>query len=270
MPELPEVETTRRGVEPHVVGKAVTEVVVQDARLRWPVPPDLSRTLSGQTIIAVTRRGKYLLFRTTRGILLVHLGMSGSLRVVSAGAPRLPHEHVDIVLGAVAMRLRDPRRFGAVLYTEDEAMAHPLLRGLGPEPLSREFDATYLHRQSRGRRGAVKSLIMDARTVVGVGNIYANEALFRAGIRPGRAAGRLSRNDCDRLVKAIVATLEDALREGGTTLRDFVNGTGEPGHFAFNLRIYGRTGEPCCTCGTRVRATRIGNRSSFFCSSCQR
>lgn len=270
MPELPEVETTRRGIAPSVVGKRVSRVVVREPRLRWPVTPELAQTLPGQRIEAIDRRGKYLLARTAVGTLILHLGMSGSLRIVPAGAPATVHEHVDIEFGDIALRLRDPRRFGAMLWTQAPAEEHPLLAHLGPEPLGPAFGGAHLHALARGRRTAVKNFIMDGRVVVGVGNIYASEALFLAGIRPGRQAGRLSRPACDTLAGCIRRILNDALTVGGTTLRDFVNGTGEPGYFYYNLRVYDRTGQPCRQCGTRVRERRIGQRSSFYCPTCQR
>ncbi len=271
MPELPEVETTRRGVEPLVAGLTVSRVVVHDARLRQPVPRDLGRRLHGEQLLAVERRAKYLLFRFPRGTLLVHLGMSGSLRVVSPEQPRLAHDHVEIVFGNDrAMRLRDPRRFGLMLWCENDPLTHPLLANLGPEPFEPRFDAAYLRERALGRRGAVKNFIMDAHIVVGVGNIYASESLFRAGIHPARAAGRVSAVRYAALCAHIREVLAEAITAGGTTLRDFVRNDGEPGYFRHDLRVYGRVGEPCTTCNTPVSMRVIGQRSSFFCVACQR
>ena len=271
MPELPEVETTRRGVLPHVVGRRIAAVLVRERRLRWPVPYDIDASIRGQRIVAVQRRAKYLLFLTERGTLLVHLGMSGSLRVLPGEAePRL-HDHVDVVLdGGSRLRYCDPRRFGCILWTVGPPENHPLLRNLGPEPFDPEFSGTYLYRLSRGRRVAVKCFIMDARVVTGVGNIYANEALFRAGIAPNRRAGRIGKRRYEALQRTIAAVLNEAVREGGTTLRDFVSSDGKPGYFAQNLAVYDRAGEPCVRCRTPLRTARIGQRASFWCRNCQR
>jgi len=269
MPELPEVETTRRGIAPHALGQTVRAVVARHPRLRWPVPRSLARALPGQTLRGLARRGKYLLFGFDTGTLIVHLGMSGSLRVTEADAPPGKFDHVDIVFAnGACLRLRDPRRFGAVLWSDDP-VRHPLLRDLGPEPLEASFSAAYLFARTRGRTRAIRDVLLDGRIVAGVGNIYANEALFAAGIRPTRAAGRLGRADCDRLVKALRATLKRALRAGGTTLRDFRGGNDEPGYFQLRLRVYGREGRPCPRCRTSVRALRLGQRSAFFCPRCQ-
>jgi len=278
MPELPEVETTRRGIAPHVVGRKVSAVVVREPRLRWPVPPGLDALLRGQELLAVTRRGKYLLFETRTGTLLVHLGMSGSLRVVAPDAPVGKHDHVDIVVGTKSgspgkgtqvLRFHDPRRFGCMLWLQEEPHTHPLLAGLGPEPLSAEFDTDYLYERSRKRSVPVKSFIMDGRVVVGVGNIYANEALFAAGIAPQRKAGTVSRARYASLVKEIKAVLERAIAVGGTTLRDFVGGNGEPGYFRQSLAVYGRGGEPCVSCGRTLVEIRLGQRSTVHCPRCQ-
>jgi formamidopyrimidine-DNA glycosylase len=271
MPELPEVETTRRGIEPHLLTRRITGANVRQPRLRWPVPADLAERLTGQRVTAVERRAKYLLLRTAAGTLLVHLGMSGSLRVVPAAEPPAGHDHVDILLETgKALRYTDPRRFGALLWTDGRPADHPLLRGLGPEPLSEAFGEERLYRLSRRRRVAVKSFIMDSRVVVGVGNIYANEALFLAGIDPRRAAGRISRRRYQRLTLQIKEVLARAIEQGGTTLRNFVGGDGKPGYFAQALKVYGRAGEPCRDCGAILRQQRVGQRSTFFCSRCQR
>ena len=271
MPELPEVETTLRGVSPHVVGRTVTAMRVYDRRLRWPVPDELERTLVGSTILNVDRRSKYLLFRTSVGTLIVHLGMTGSLRVHRHAPPRRTHDHVDVVLDdGTTLRYHDPRRFGAMLWMAEGDDLHPLLRSLGPEPFDPAFDAAYLWRVTRGKRAAIKLALMDNHIVVGVGNIYANEALFRAGIRPGIAAGRLSRPRLARLVHAVREVLTEAIAKGGSTLRDYVDSAGEPGYFQLTYRVYGRAGEPCRVCRAPVRLLRLGQRASFYCPACQR
>ena len=270
MPELPEVETTRRGVSPHCCGQRVRRVIVRDGRLRWPVPERLGELLEGQPIQAVERRAKYLLFRTPGGTLLVHLGMSGSLRVVAPGQAPGKHDHIDILLAdGACLRYNDPRRFGCFLWLQG-AEQHPLLQQLGPEPLSPEFDGELLYRRSRGRSVAVKSFIMNAAVVVGVGNIYANEALFLAGIDPRRAAGRVSRARYRLLADAIKQVLTSAIEQGGTTLRDFVGGDGKPGYFAQQLHVHGRSGHPCKHCGAPLREVRLGQRTTVFCVTCQR
>lgn len=269
MPELPEVETTRRGLEPWLQRRRVHAVVVREPRLRWPVPPVLARELPGQTLHGIERRAKYLLLTADRGTVIVHLGMSGSLCVVTAETPPGKADHVDVVLDdGACLRLRDPRRFGAVLWTADPTR-HALLAELGPEPLGADFDDDYLYRASRGRSRTIKDLLMDSRVVAGIGNIYANESLFRARIDPRHPAGRVSRSRYRRLAAAIRATLEDAIRAGGTTLRDFRSSEGRPGYFQQQLQIYGRTGLPCLRCGSRVRTVTLGQRSTFFCPRCQ-
>jgi formamidopyrimidine-DNA glycosylase len=271
VPELPEVETTRRGIAPALAGRRVRSVVLRERRLRWPVDPRLGEILAGQRVRSVDRRAKYLLLRFDRGTLLVHLGMSGSLRVCASDTPPRPHDHYDLRLdGDVVLRYHDPRRFGCALWIEGDPDAHPLLAGLGPEPLGAGFDAGYLAGIARGRRVAVKSFLMDARIVVGVGNIYANEALFLAGIDPRRAAGRVSAPRCGRLVDAVRGVLDEAIERGGTTLRDYVNGAGEPGWFGLSLRVYGRAGEACTACGLPIRQATVGQRSTFWCPRCQR
>ena len=271
MPELPEVETTRRGVSPHVVGRRITEVRVRDARLRWPVPDDIAQRLQGREIVAVDRRAKYLLFRGQEQTLILHLGMSGSLRVVPATDRPEPHAHLDLVLSSgQALRYVDPRRFGSVHLAPGDPHQHPLLARLGPEPLGPAFTGAWLYRRSRGRRQAIKAFIMDAATVVGVGNIYAAESLFRAGIHPGRAAGRISAARYGRLVEAVQHVLGEAIAAGGTTLRDFIGSGGQPGYFRQSLAVYGRGGEPCQACGSRLRHVRLGQRSTCYCPRCQR
>jgi formamidopyrimidine-DNA glycosylase len=270
MPELPEVETTRRGVEPHCLGHRVARVIVRDSRLRWPVPDNLEAVLCGQDIVAVERRGKYLLFQTFAGCLLVHLGMSGSLRVVDPAAAPGRHDHIDLLFdGGICLRYHDPRRFGCFLW-QTPGQQHPLLVNLGPEPLSADFDGLLLYRLSRRRKGPVKSFIMDGKVVVGVGNIYANEALFLSGIHPARTAGRISLERYHRLAKSIKQVLTSAIERGGTTLRDFVGGDGKPGYFAQQLYVYGRPGQPCKLCSTTLQERRLGQRSSVYCVTCQR
>ena len=271
MPELPEVETTRMGIEPHIQGQSVSKVIVRNPRLRWPVPDHLDDQVRGKVIAAVKRRAKYLLLNIESGTLIIHLGMSGSLRIVKAGEPVRKHDHVDIVLSnGSCLRYHDPRRFGAVLWSDQPIHEHELLNKLGPEPLSEDFTPHHLYRLSRNKTQAVKAFIMDSHIVVGVGNIYANEALFKAGIRPDRPAGRISAARYERLVKRIKETLAEAIQQGGTTLRDFVGGDGKPGYFKQQLTVYGRAGEACVNCGAPVTEIRLGNRSTFFCRKCQR
>jgi formamidopyrimidine-DNA glycosylase len=271
MPELPEVETSRRGIEPHLKGQRISGVVIREARLRWPIPSELPRLLKGRKVLSVDRRGKYLLIRFHPGCLLIHLGMSGSLRILDSQSVAGKHDHFDLLLSnGKALRLRDPRRFGAVLWTAPSPETHPLIASLGPEPLGADFDAAYLHAQGTRRRIAIKSLIMDSKILVGVGNIYASESLFRAGIHPLRASNRISAQRYANLVEAIQAVLTEAIAVGGTTLRDFQREDGSPGYFAQELQVYGRSGEACPVCGEPISSRTIGQRSSFFCSRCQR
>jgi formamidopyrimidine-DNA glycosylase len=270
MPELPEVETTRRGISPHLSGRSVSGIVVRNPHLRWPVSRRLAAELTGQTVTAVGRRAKYLLLHTERGTLLIHLGMSGSLRIVDPATPPGKHDHVDILFHDRALRLTDPRRFGSLHWTRRPPERHRLLRDLGPEPLGPAFSGDYLYRVSRGRKVAVKQFIMNSHVVVGVGNIYANEALYMAGLSPRRAAGRIGRQKYRLLDEVIREVLNDAIAEGGTTLRDFVNGNGEPGYFRMQLNVYGKTGEACISCRARIREIRQGQRSTFYCPVCQK
>ncbi len=271
MPELPEVETTRRGVEPYVRGRRVTAVRVHQRRLRWPVPAALARELPGRRIEAVERRAKYLLFRAGDASLLIHLGMSGRLRVLPDTQPPQAHDHLDILLeGGQMLRLHDPRRFGCALWLHGDPLLHTLLRPLGPEPFSDAFGGDYLFARARGRRVPVKNFLMDGRIVVGVGNIYASEALFRAGIHPLRAAGRVTRARYAALATAVRAVLAEAIRQGGTTLRDYVGVDGRTGYFQQQLSVYDRAGLPCLRCGAAIRQRVIGQRSSFYCTRCQR
>jgi formamidopyrimidine-DNA glycosylase len=270
MPELPEVETTRCGIEPHLIGHTITTAIVRNRNLRWPIPRDLARQVRQQVIEGIERRGKYLLVRLSTGSLILHLGMSGSLRILDCSTPPDKHDHVDLVLeNGQCLRLRDPRRFGALLFTRREPLHHKLLRGLGPEPLGQAFDGRYLFNTARGRKIAVKSFLMDSKVVVGIGNIYANEALFLAGIHPKRAAGRISLERYQQLAAAIRQVLRAAIRAGGTTLRDFTAENGRPGYFSQKLKVYGRTGEPCPVCGTLIRHLILGQRSTYYCPHCQ-
>ena len=270
MPELPEVETSRRGISPWIVDQRIVDVVVRDRRLRWPVPAGLEKKLTGQAVRRLTRRAKYLLFGTDAGTALMHLGMSGSLRIVDPDEPAGRHDHVDILLGnGKALRFRDPRRFGSFLWSDGDEL-HPLLENLGPEPLGDGFDGDYLWRRARGRRLAIKQFIMNAGIVVGVGNIYANEALFEAGIHPARQAQRVSRQRMQGLAAAIRDVLERALAAGGTTLRDFHGGDGEPGYFRQQLNVYERADEPCRRCAKPLHAVVQGQRATYYCTRCQR
>jgi formamidopyrimidine-DNA glycosylase len=271
MPELPEVETTRRGLSAVLRGRTIRLVRIRNRRLRWPLPPGLEAALTGRRVRSVERRAKYLLIATDAGTLLVHLGMSGSLRVLAAGAPPRAHDHVDLVLDSGrCVRFNDPRRFGSLHYVEGDPAAHPLLRSLGPEPLSPAFDAAWLYARTRRRRVAIKQLVMNAAIVVGVGNIYASEALFRARLSPRRAAGRLSRAEAGRLVGAVKRVLAAAIRAGGTTLRDYVQTDGAPGLFRYRLDVYERQGRPCRVCRTPIRHAVQGQRSTYWCPTCQR
>ncbi len=271
MPELPEVETTRRGLLPHVVGRRIRDVVVRNPHLRWPVTRGIARHARGERVLAIRRRGKYLLFDCPRGHLLVHLGMSGRLSVVPQDAPAQAHDHVDVQLeGNGSLRLTDPRRFGAVLWLPSPAEGHALLNGLGVEPFDEGFSGAAMHALARGRRVPIKSFLMNGRIVTGVGNIYASEALFAAGIDPRRAAGRLSLERWSRLVDSVRATLERALAAGGSTLRDYALVDGREGGFQHEFSVYDREGRPCPRCGRAIRQLRQGQRSTFFCPGCQR
>lgn len=270
MPELPEVETVRRGLAPHLENQILRGARVREPRLRWPVPHDLDELTRGQRIHRLTRRGKYLLAQLDHGTLIMHLGMSGSLRLTSTATAPEKHDHLDLLLADERiLRYRDPRRFGAMLWSAQPEL-HPLIAHLGVEPLSEAFNAASLHALCQGRKTAIKLVLMDARLIVGVGNIYANEALFHASIDPRLAAGKLSRPRCARLVDAVRETLTKAIAAGGSTLRDFVDGHGNPGYFQQGYFVYGRTSEPCHACGTLIRQIRQSARSSFYCPLCQR
>jgi formamidopyrimidine-DNA glycosylase len=271
VPELPEVETTRRGLAPHVRKRRIVALQVYEPRLRWPVPRELPAQLAGRRIERIARRAKYLLLKLESGTLLLHLGMSGNLRVVPATSPRLPHDHFDLVLDSgLALRFNDPRRFGSLLYTDADPGQHALLRDLAPEPFAKRFDAEYLWRISRGRRLALKQFIMNSHLVVGVGNIYASEALFRARLRPQRRAASLTPAEAACLVRAIRTVLKLAIRAGGTTLRDYLGADGAPGYFRQRLYVYERAGRPCRRCGTKVRTLTQGQRSTYYCPGCQK
>jgi formamidopyrimidine-DNA glycosylase len=270
MPELPEVETTRRGLAPHLKRRKIAEVVLRRPDLRWPIPPEIRRLLPGEAIQGIRRRAKYLLLDTAPGSALLHLGMSGSLRVLPGKTPVDTHDHVDIALdNGKVLRFNDPRRFGCLLW-QPTGETHELLRGLGPEPLSDDFDGDYLFELSRGRKAPVKSFLMDQGVVVGVGNIYVAEALFEAGISPLRAAGRISRERYQLLATAVKRILAYAIERGGTTLRDFIDPNGLPGYFEQELQVYGREGEPCRRCRRPLRNAVLGNRASVYCGHCQR
>ncbi|MCK9394650.1 MAG: bifunctional DNA-formamidopyrimidine glycosylase/DNA-(apurinic or apyrimidinic site) lyase [Methylobacter sp.] len=271
MPELPEVETTCRGIAPHIEGQSIKQVIVRQPKLRWPVPETLNQDLTGLRIQSVSRRAKYLLFSTASGTVLLHLGMSGNLRIMSSGQAAGKHDHVDFVFtDETVLRFNDPRRFGAVLWTTAPAAEHQLLKDLGPEPLLSGFNGELLYSLSRNRKIAVKSFIMDSHIVVGVGNIYANEALFMSGILPTRQAGKVSLARYQKLAECIRVVLQQAILQGGTTLRDFVNEAGKPGYFQQQLKVYGRAGLPCAICNQPLTEIRIANRSTVFCDHCQR
>lgn len=272
MPELPEVETVCRGIAPLISGATIARAVVRDRRLRRPIPADFAGKTVGRTICAVRRRAKYILLDLEGGShLLIHLGMSGSLRVVPQSTPAQPHDHVDLLLdNGTLLRFRDPRRFGLCLVIDGDPDTHPLLAHLGPEPLSGGLTAAYLAELAAGRSLAIKNFLMDQRVVVGVGNIYASEALFLAGIAPQRPAGQVTVKEFAHLVQAVQAVLRQAIAAGGTTLKDFQNAAGDPGYFAIELKVYGRDGEPCPVCGRPLQSERIGGRSSYYCRRCQR
>jgi len=270
MPELPEVETTRRGIEPYLVNESITNLTIHQRQLRWPIPKNIKQ-LTNQRIAAVDRRGKYILIKTALGQAIVHLGMSGSLRICTdTDEERRKHDHVEMLLSNGALlRFHDPRRFGCLLWQPITETTHALLDKLGPEPLSDEFDAAHLIAATRKRKVPIKNLIMNSHIVVGVGNIYASEALFMAGVRPGRAAGRVNHAECERLVLAIKKILQQSINQGGTTLRDFVNSDGEPGYFKQSLYVYGREGQACLQCKSVIKQKVLGQRSTFYCTQCQ-
>jgi formamidopyrimidine-DNA glycosylase len=270
LPELPEVETTRRGLSPFIKDQKILSCTVFNKILRYPVTPGLEACLAEAPILDLKRRGKYLLFETPDGHMMVHLGMSGSMRLVEQGFPREKHDHVEWQLSnGLTLRYRDPRRFGLVIWIENDPMSHPLLAKLGPEPLEDGFSSDYLYNRLRGRKAPIKNLIMNSQVVVGVGNIYANEALFLSGIRPLRAASRISRHRYGALVTTIKTVLSRAIQQGGTTLRDFVGGDGNPGYFSQSLSVYGRQGQPCVRCGGPLKEVRLLQRTTVYCPRCQ-
>lgn len=271
MPELPEVETTLRGIKPYIEHHKIANIIVRHHQLRWPVPHNINKVLKNQTINEISRRGKYLLIRTTEGSIILHLGMSGSLRILTHPTPAQKHDHLDIELtNHKILRLTDPRRFGAFLWTTENPLQHSLLKNLGPEPLSKQFTDQYLWQRAQKRSAPIKSFIMNSQVVVGVGNIYAAEALFAAGIHPKTPAGKINQNRYEALVSAIKKILRAAIKQGGTTLKDFVNSKGQPGYFKFHLKVYGRAGLPCVQCATTLKDTRIGQRSTVYCPKCQK
>lgn len=271
MPELPEVETTCRGIAPHIEKQSVKKVSIRNAKLRWPIDSNLSKILRNKTLNNITRRGKYLLLHFDHGVVLWHLGMSGSLRIITSGEKPKTHDHVDMLFAnGNVLRFHDPRRFGSVLWTQEAPEEHKLLSHLGPEPLSDDFHINYLYERSRKIQQAVKTWVMDSKVVVGVGNIYANEALFNAGIHPLKSASKISRPKFQRLTEEIKNVLYYAIQRGGTTLRDFVGGDGKPGYFAQELNVYGRAGEPCVKCGKSLTEKRLGQRSTVYCTYCQK
>ena len=271
MPELPEVETSRRGIEPWLQNQRITSVLIRDSRLRWPIPRTLKKKLTGKTIKAVKRRGKYILIEIEDDHLILHLGMSGSLRISDPESEFRKHDHFILTVANIKqLRLHDPRRFGAVLWQKGDALQHPLLKTLGPEPLSQDFNTDYLYVSCQNRKASIKQHIMNNRVVVGVGNIYANEALFLAGIHPKRLASRISRPRIEKLVAAIKQVLNSAIRQGGTTLRDFIRENGQPGYFKQQLNVYDRANEPCPLCGATLLRITLGQRSTFYCPKCQR
>ena len=271
MPELPEVETTRRGIEPYLTGSKIKDIIIRQRKLRWPIPRQLEKELTGQQVRSVTRRGKYLLLNTDVGTAIFHLGMSGSLQIINNDKPAGPHDHVDLLLNnKTRLRFTDPRRFGCLLWARSDPLKHKLLCKLGPEPLSDEFNSDYIFNQARRRKLNIKSFLMNSHVVVGVGNIYANESLFMAGIHPKRAAGRISQHRYELLVHSVKEVLNDSIKKGGTTLKDFVNSDGKPGYFQQTLRVYGRGGEPCTQCSAILKEIRLGQRSTVYCTNCQR
>lgn len=270
MPELPEVETTLRGIAPHTLNRKVSRVLIRQPSLRWPIPTELPSLIEGRKLQNISRRGKYLLLEFVTGQALIHLGMSGSLRIVLADTPPNTHDHFDFIFGDIALRYHDPRRFGCLLWVEGDPTEHKLLAKLGPEPLTNEFNADYLFERSRKRTQAIKQFIMDSHIVVGVGNIYANESLFMSRIKPIRKAGTLTRKNCEDLVRDIKFVLTRSIEQGGTTLRDFVGGDGKPGYFKQQLLVYGRGGEPCTQCGKRLKEVRMTDRTTVYCVDCQK
>ena len=270
MPELPEVETSRRGISPHIINKAITYVVLRHTQLRWKIPEDLLGHIHNERLISIDRRAKYLLLNFTTGTLLIHLGMSGSLRICPLNSAAQKHDHVDLIFSDCLLRYTDPRRFGAILWLGKTPETSPLLNQLGPEPLDDDFNAAYLYITAEKRKIPVKQFIMDQKVVTGVGNIYASEALFRAGINPTRSVGNISQKRYSLLVDAIKDILQKAIQQGGTTLKDFVGGDGKPGYFQQTLQVYGKSGEQCPHCKTPLKSIKLAARNSVYCPKCQR
>lgn len=270
MPELPEVETTLRGISPYILGRQLTDIVIRQTRLRWPIPDNLSEMMLRKKLLGASRRGKYLLLQFVNGNALIHLGMSGSLRIVKPTDPPLLHDHFDLVFGPIMLRYCDPRRFGCLLWLDTEPHNHALLKQLGPEPLTDAFNADYLYQRTRKRTQSIKQFVMDSKIVVGVGNIYANESLFMARIKPLRKAGSLTRKECANLVRDIKFVLQRSIEQGGTTLRDFVGSDGKPGYFKQQLLVYGRAGEACTECDRLLKEIRLGDRTTVYCVNCQK
>lgn len=270
MPELPEVETTRRGLEPHIKAQKITKIVIRQASLRWPIPLTITKEIANQVIKQVDRRGKYLLIHLTKGTLIIHLGMSGSLRIIPWKTPPEKHDHFDLILANnISLRFTDPRRFGCLLWTADHPNQHPLLKQLGPEPLSNNFTATYLYQLSRKRKTAIKKFIMDSHVIVGVGNIYANEALFQAGINPTHKACSISADSYEKIVASIKQVLAAAIQHGGTTIRNFMGSDHKPGYFKQKLYVYGRGGLACKRCNNLLTELRLDQRTTIYCKNCQ-
>jgi formamidopyrimidine-DNA glycosylase len=269
MPELPEVETTCRGITLSLLNQCVKNVIIRQPSLRWPIPQNLKQQLQNHTITKISRRAKYILINTTQGTLICHLGMSGCLKVVPVGTPTIKHDHVDVVFNQHILRFNDPRRFGCILYTEDPIDQHPLFQHLGPEPLSETFNVNDLFSRAKKSQSHIKSFLMNQKTVVGVGNIYASEALFLAGIHPKRKANRISYGRLKTLVQAIKEVLQLAISQGGTTLKDYYASDGKPGYFSQQLKVYGRSEEPCHNCNRLIKKIILNQRSSFYCTHCQ-
>lgn len=270
MPELPEVETTKRGIQPNIEAQTICSIMVRNPSLRWPVPAELTQKLPGLVVLSVKRRAKYLLLETAQGHLIIHLGMSGNLRVVSKETPPVKHDHIDLVFeNGLCLRYHDPRRFGCWLWTEENPNAHVLLKNLGPEPLTSDFNATQLYQASRQRKTAIKTFIMNNANVVGVGNIYANEALFLSKLHPKMPAGKLTKKQTDTLVNHIKQVLASAIEQGGTTLKDFLTPSGQPGYFEQHLNVYGRAGQACLQCNALIEKILLNQRTAYFCPTCQ-
>jgi len=271
MPELPEVETTKRGIEPHIVGKKISDIVIREKRFRWPIQNCLKKNITGKIILSISRRSKYILFHLENGCFMIHLGMSGSLRIITNDQPIKKHDHIDIQVNEnKIIRFNDPRRFGSLLWLGKQPYKHFLLNKLGPEPLSEEFTSDYLFNKSRNRKLPIKNFIMNNNIVVGVGNIYANEALFISGIRPSKPTYRVTKKDFEKLTDAIVKVLTLSIEMGGTTLKDFVDSSGNPGYFQQTLFVYGRNKMLCKICSNKIHLQHIGQRSSYFCKNCQK